>query len=271
MAVLNGLCNANDVDGKTTQEILRITQTVVNQNYFQFQDTIYIQNEGLAVGAPTSFILSEVYLQYMQNTTIHELLKKHRIEGYFRYVDDSLVVYNDDNTNIYNVLEDFNNLAPKLKFTFEEEQNNQISFLDVTIKKNQKGLSFEVYRKPTTTDIIIPNDSRHPNEHKTAAIRYCRNRLDTFRLTAENRKKEKETIRQILANNKYHAHPIEMLHKKRRQNHNVQKQKWAKFTYFGKDTRWITKLFKDTKVRIAFTTNNTIGKRLTMEQKPPPM
>jgi len=104
----------------------------------------------------------------------------------------------------------------------EEEQNNQISFLDITIKKNQKGLSFEVHRKPTTTDIIIPNDSCHPNEHKTAAIRYYHNRLDTYRLTHQNRKKEKETIRQILANNKYDAHPIEMLHKKRRQNHNVQ-------------------------------------------------
>jgi len=200
---------------------------------------------------------------------IHELLKKHRIEGYFRYVDDILVVYNDDNTNIYNVLEDFNNLAPKLKFTLDEEQNNQISFLDITIKKDQKGLLFEVYRKPSTTDIIIPNDSCHPIEHKTAAIRYYRIRLDTYRLTPENRKKEKETIRQILANNKYDAHPIEMLHRKRRQNHNVQKQKWAKFTYIGKETRFITKLFKDTNVRITFTTNNTIGKRLAMEQKTP--
>jgi len=60
-----------------------------------------------------------------------------------------------------------------------------------------------------------------------------------------------------------------MLHKKRRQNHNVQKQKWAKFTYIGKETRFITKLFKDTNIRIAFTTNNTIGKHLTMEQKIP--
>ena len=56
-----------------------------------------------------------------------------------------------------------------------------------------------------------------------------------------------------------------MLHKKRRQNHNVKTQKWAKFTYIGKETRFITKLFKDTNTRIMFTTNNTIGKHLTME------
>jgi hypothetical protein len=46
-------------------------------------------------------------------------------------------------------------------------------------------------------------------------------------------------------------------------------KKWAKFTYIGKDTRFITKLFKDTNVRIVFTTNNTIGKHLAMEQQTP--
>jgi len=38
---------------------------------------------------------------------------------------------------------------------------------------------FEIYRKPTTTDIIIPNDSCHPKEHKTAAVRYYYNRMKT--------------------------------------------------------------------------------------------
>jgi len=69
---------------KTTQEIMRIAQTIVEQNYFRFRDTIYIQNEGLPMGAPSSILL-EVYLQYMENTTIYELLIKHKIEGYFRY------------------------------------------------------------------------------------------------------------------------------------------------------------------------------------------
>ena len=62
--------------------------------------------------APTSSTLSEVYLQYLENTTIYELLIKHKVEGYFRYVDDILVIYKGDKTNIHRVLEDFNNIAP---------------------------------------------------------------------------------------------------------------------------------------------------------------
>jgi hypothetical protein len=41
-----------------------------------------------------------------------------------------------------------------------------------------------------------------------------------------------------------------------------QKLKWAKFTYTGKKTRIITKLFRHTQVKVAFTTNNNLITRL---------
>jgi len=119
----------------------------------------------------------------------------------------------DNTTNIHKVLDEFNNLTPKLKFTLEEYQNYQTNFLDITITKNQKDLSFVIYRKSTTNDIIIPKDSCHPNEQKTAAIRYYRDRLLTYRLTPENRGKEKETVTQILVNNKYDPLPKILEHK----------------------------------------------------------
>jgi hypothetical protein len=112
ITTLKKLCKVNNIDNKTTQNIIKITQTLVEQNYFRFRDTIYVQNEGLAMGAPTSSILSEVYLQYMENTTIYDLLIKHKVEGYYRYVDDILVLYKEDNTNIYRMLDDFNNYPP---------------------------------------------------------------------------------------------------------------------------------------------------------------
>jgi len=143
-------------------------------------------------------------------------------------------------------------------------------FLDITINKNQDGLSFKIYRKPTATDIIIPNDSCHSREHKTAAIRHYCNRLETYKLTPKSRQKEKDNIQQILASNKYEAHSIETFHKEKRQRQNEQKQKWTKFTYIGKETRFIRKLFKSTNVKTAFTTNNTIEKRLAVKQETPP-
>jgi hypothetical protein len=52
------------------------------------------------------------------------------------------------------------------------------------------------------------------------------------------------------------------MQKKRKQNlytdTQSQKTKWATFTYNDKETRKITKLFRDTKLKIAVHTKNTI-------------
>jgi len=60
----------------TTNEIVKITQTVVKQNYFRFQDNIYLQH-GIAMSSPMSSILLEVHIQHMEGTTIPTILSKH--------------------------------------------------------------------------------------------------------------------------------------------------------------------------------------------------
>jgi hypothetical protein len=72
---------------------------------------------------------------------------------------------------------------PTMKFTMEEETDSTINFLDITISNTKDSLTFDIYRKPTTTNIIIPNNSCHPPEHKSAAIRFLKNRRDTCPLS----------------------------------------------------------------------------------------
>ena len=65
-----------------------------------------------------------------------------------------------------------NNLHPNIKFTIEKEHNRSINFLDLNIKINTMNkLEFSIFRKPTHTDIIIPNDSCHYKTHKLAAYK----------------------------------------------------------------------------------------------------
>ena len=44
--------------------------------------------------------------------------------------------------------------------------------------------------------------------------------------------------------------------------------KWAKFTYIGKETKFITKLFKDSLIKITFTTRNTMKRLLSPKPHP---
>ena len=41
------------------------------------------------------------------------------------------------------------------------------------------------------------------------------------------------------------------------------KTHWVKFTYIGKETRTVTKAFRNTNINILFSTNNTISKLFT--------
>jgi len=50
--------------------------------------------------------------------------------------------------------------------------------------------------------------------------------------------------------------------KSEKQEQDNRKKKWARFTYMGKETRFITKLFKNNDVKISYTTNNNLGKLL---------
>ena len=52
----------------------------------------------------------------------------------------------------------FYSLTPGLNFTLEQEQGNRINSLDLTIMKDENKLTFDIFRKPTTTDVIIPHD-----------------------------------------------------------------------------------------------------------------
>jgi len=169
--ITEDMCKNHNLEPTLIQEILKITRLITPQNYLKFQDKTYLQKNGLAMGAPTSSLLSEIYLQYLENTKIFDILASSKIEGYFRYVDDILIIYNEKYTDIEEVRNSFNNITPGLKFTLEPEKDKKLNFLDLTITKTTNNFSFDIYRKYTSTDTIITHDSCHPLEQKLAAIR----------------------------------------------------------------------------------------------------
>ena len=58
----NSIMKSNLLDSQTRQELLTWYDTITKQNYFTNKGNIIIQKDGLAMGAPSSGILSEVSL-----------------------------------------------------------------------------------------------------------------------------------------------------------------------------------------------------------------
>jgi hypothetical protein len=85
----------------------------------------------------------------MEHEHIYPILKLHEIIAYYRHVDDILVIYDQNKTNISQTLNEFNNKQPSIKFTIEIEQHKKISYLDITIHRKAKKSEFSIYRKPS--------------------------------------------------------------------------------------------------------------------------
>jgi hypothetical protein len=49
------------------QTMIRILNTILDQDFFKFNNEIYQQKEGLPMGAPLSPIFSEIYIQNIEH------------------------------------------------------------------------------------------------------------------------------------------------------------------------------------------------------------
>ena len=55
---------------QTIAQIIKLTKTILSQNYFTFQHKIYHTNKGVATGSPISNPVAEVFIQHYENTNI---------------------------------------------------------------------------------------------------------------------------------------------------------------------------------------------------------
>lgn len=78
---------------------------------------------------------------------------------WFRYVDDTFAVI--PKNDIEKVLGILNSRYESIKFTYERESetDHTLPFLDVKIKRVDNNIQFSVYRKTTSSDRCITNDS----------------------------------------------------------------------------------------------------------------
>jgi hypothetical protein len=92
------------------------------------------------------------------------------------------MIYDQRKRTPQTILEQFNIQHEDLKFTINRETNNQITYLELLFTKKRGQIEMEVYRKPTTTDVMTNNNSCHPQENKLAAFKNWIHRLLTLLL-----------------------------------------------------------------------------------------
>ena len=128
---------------------------------------------------------------------------------YYRYVDDTFTVFACKN-DMCNFFQYVNTLHPNIKFTKEDEQCNQLPFLDVLVKREADGhLSTSVYRKPTYSGLYLKWESFVPKEYKKGLVYGLISRAWKICSSYEYVHKEFSFIKDVLMANGYPASFIE--------------------------------------------------------------
>jgi len=205
--ILTDILKHELVTPQTQQEILKWYDVITGQNYFTHNKDIIFQYDSLVMGAPSSGLIAEIFVQHIEHTHLPHLARKHKTINYCQYVDDVFLVFESTHTNIHEILEDFNGLHYKLQFTAEAEKDHTMNYLDFTMHRTPTNIKTAIYRKPTFMDTIIPHTSNHPTHHKHAAIRFLFNRLDSYNLEYEEYQQELNIIHNILYNNAFPIKP----------------------------------------------------------------
>ena len=257
------LLNSNTDEIKQLISMLKIT---LKQNYFIYNNINYLQLDGLPMGSPLSSLISEIFLQSIENQFIEQLKQQYNILFYGRYVDDILIIYNNNHDNTNNILTAFNKIHPKLKFTVESEINNEINYLDLTIKRYNNSLQYSIYRKPTTSKLSINSQSIQPSSHKFANFRFLLNRLNNIPLTKKHYKIELDNILEVARYNNYPSYKIHQMNYSIKNKINLRKittltskeqpNKFHTLTYFGELSDKIKHVFSKQNINIAFKVNN---------------
>jgi hypothetical protein len=232
---------------------------LIKQNYFVHNHDIISQHDGLVMGAPSSGLIAELFLQHMEHVHLARLSHKHGTIDYFRYVDDILLIFDPEFTDIQSILTE-QHITPESPLHSGNRKRQHHKLPRHFHSKNPHSLVTSIYRKPTFTDSIIPYSSNHPKQRKYAAVKFLYNTLNSYGLQEQEYKQELNIIHNILRKNSFPITPQKHPRNNttRQQSTLMTRHKWVTLTYTGKETMYITNAFKHTDLKIAFRTNSTI-------------
>ena len=150
-----------------TEDIIELCDLCTNQVYFSFNNDYYKQLFGLPMGSPLSGALACLYLEILEAGPIKEILPKNCT--YLRYIDDTLVIC-PKRTKTNDLLNKLNNIDQNIQFTFEEEENCTLPFLDILIHNKDAKLQFSVFRKKTNKNDLLNYYSDHDTQIKRGML-----------------------------------------------------------------------------------------------------
>lgn len=283
LKVAKTLLTLSDLSDESVDEIFSLLSLTLSQNFFQFDSTFWCQTSGLSMGNPLSPLCADFFMDHLEQEYISKLPSfQNSVVFWFRYVDDVICLFNGSDSLLKSFLVDINSIHDNIVFTMEDSSNNSLPYLDLRISVLDNSFDFDIYRKPTNTDTLIPFDSCHPTSHKMASFHSLFHRLLNVPLSVDNYTKELNLIKQLAVNNGYPLNLIKKVYDRKLRKFNVSQLTSLTeiddppsfthtFPFYGPHCYRFSKLFKKFNLNICFKVNRNLSNYFVNVKDPVPI
>jgi hypothetical protein len=181
--------------GITINFVIDLLEWVLKNNYFTFNNNIYHQIQGTAMGTNIAPVYAQIVMAYLERDP---LLNNNYIY-YKRFMDDIISIFHNEKDAL-KFIKDYNNVCPNIQLdpdsTTMKHDYGIILDLQLHVRPNGK-IETSIYQKPLNSYLYIPFTSDHPTSQLRNWIReeirryrlYCTNNIDFYPIIMRFRKR----------------------------------------------------------------------------------
>ena len=162
-------CDTNTIQNLDRNDMRELLNLAAYESFFIFDQFMYRQIDGAAMGSPLGPILANAFLFHFEKQWLSECSPDFLPKVFKRYVDDIFVMFLCQ-SHLKDFVNYMNTKHPNIKFTSEFEQNDFFSFLDVKITRSNNQLVTSVFRKATFSGAFTNFKSFMPVTYKFGLV-----------------------------------------------------------------------------------------------------
>ena len=160
----------------TTETLLEFAEIVLKNNIFQFNEKTLKQLRGTTIGTKYAPPYAIIFMADLDERILKDIELKPRI--WCRYIDDIFCIWEHGEDSLKQFIKTLNACHPTMKFTAEWSKE-EINFLDVNVRLQNRQLETDLHIKLTDTHHFLDSTSCHSYHYKKSipysqALRYNR-------------------------------------------------------------------------------------------------
>ena len=160
-------CTASDL----RNTLRKFITLILEQSFITFEGKVYTSIKGIPTGNCISRQLADITLHWLLFYGIENGIPT-QVRLWRRFIDDILGVWVGSERQLESFIKHLNTKTEGFGIQFGDQQyGDRVNFLDVSLYIEDRGLQYELYRKPTDARLYLKTDSyHHESVFKSVAV-----------------------------------------------------------------------------------------------------